>query len=88
MSVDPEIKFSLVRKGYDPKEVDDAFDEMQREIEALRRENRQYLDAIKKYNTVLQKVAASTKQLEETRAQERRRLEALRNRSAGYSNEN
>ena len=76
MSVDPQIKFSRVWKGYDPKVVDVAFDEMQYEIEELKQVNRYLLNIVKQYDIKLMQLAKSTKQLEEERASEFQRLSA------------
>ena len=74
MGVDAQIKFSRVRKGYAFKEVDDAFDEMQREINELKAENSRLLDLVKEYTVKIQMIADSTKRLDEERAAERLRL--------------
>ena len=78
MSIDPQIKFTRARKGYDPKEVDITLDEMQEEIADLRQQNRRLSEAIAQYNTRIERFEGGSKLLEQEQASENQRLETIR----------
>jgi len=76
MSIDPEVKFERARKGYDPQEVDAAFDAMQEEIEELKRQNLTLTSAIRQYGEKIGQFEDGSRRLEEERAKESQRLAA------------
>ena len=65
MKIDPNIRFKRVLKGYDPREVDEAFDVMQSEITSLS-------NIIGQYDRKIQQLADSTRRLEEARMRKAR----------------
>ena len=67
MSVDPQIKFSRAFKGYEPREVDAVFDEMQREINELKH-------TISQYDGKIRQLADSTALLEQEWAKKSPRI--------------
>ena len=79
MSVDPNIRFTRVRNGYNPQEADSVFDEMQREIDELKRDKQALNNTIRQYNEKTRQLADSTKQLEEERSRESLRLTGMIN---------
>ena len=79
MSIEPQIKFSRVRKGYDPQEVDAVFEEMQREINGLRGDNQGLYQTIGQYDSKIRQLTESTEKLEQERIRESLRLTGLMN---------
>ena len=79
MNVDPNIRFTRVRNGYNPQEVDSVFDEMQREIGELKSDKQSLNQTIRQYNEKTKQLADSTKQLEEERCKESLRLTGMMN---------
>jgi len=72
MGIDSEIKFKRTRKGYDPKDVDNAFDVMQSEIDDLLLQNRELSGAITQYDKKIKQLEDGTRQLEQERPRETR----------------
>jgi len=74
MSVDSNIKFTRARKGYDPQEVDTAFDEMQKQIENLEQQQDILSDTLAQYDKKIRQFEAGTKNLEDARTKESLRI--------------
>ena len=82
MSIDPQIKFSQIRKGYNPQEVDAVFEEMQRVVNELREEKQALTQTIGQYDSKLRQLVQSTQRLEQDRVKESLRLTGLMNSAA------
>ena len=55
MSIDPSMKFTRVKNGYDPAEADAVFDEFQRQISTYKNQIRELSEIIGQYDN---KIAA------------------------------
>ena len=78
MRIDPQVEFKRARKGYDPQEVDVAFDTMLDEIKDLEQEKFTLLDAITQYTAKIEQFADAERRLEEEMDKGVRRLPAVR----------
>ena len=77
LSVDQNIIFSRAFKGYDPEEVDAAFDEMQKEIIDLKHRNGLLIDELNQHTDKLQEFTNRIEQVEGERTKESLRLTGL-----------
>jgi len=77
--IDPQIKFSRVRKGYSPQEVDAVFDEFLRQNGDLKNQLKQLGDTVGKYDGKIEQLTLSTKRLEEERIKESLRMSGVMN---------
>jgi len=79
LRVDPNIKFSRARRGYDPQEADVVFEKMQREIDDLQQEKQLLNYTIQQYDEKIRMLDESMKQLEEERCKGNWRLSGMVN---------
>jgi len=77
MNINPEIKFKRVHKGYDPQEVDAVFGEFLRQIEDLKKQNKELNGVISKFNEKINQVESNTHRLEQERAQANLRVTSI-----------
>jgi len=77
MNVDSSIKFSRAFNGYDPKEVDAAFDGMQHEIDSLKVHNQNLNHYMVQYDNRVKQLAENTRLLEEERSKESQRIAGM-----------
>ena len=70
MSIDPQIKFTRARNGYDPEEVDSLFDEFQLQIVDLKKRNNSLSETIDQLNEKLELLTQNIEKLEYDRVQE------------------
>lgn len=82
MSINPNIKFTQVRKGYDPQEVDTVFDEFQKQIKEHKEQIRDLNHTIEQYENKTALWDKNTKQIEDERIKESLRLTGLMNNAA------
>ena len=74
MPIDPNIKFTRARSGYDPQEVDAAFDQMHKEIMDLTQQKNVLANTVSQYGAKLQQMSENARQLESVRNKESSRL--------------
>jgi len=72
--IDPNIKFTRARTGYDPQEVDAAFDQMHAEIMDLTQQKNVLANTVSQYGAKLQQMNENARQLESARNKENSRL--------------
>jgi len=82
MTVDSSLKFTRVKKGYDPREVDSAFDKLLAEITGLRNHSQALKTTVSQYDDKFRQLAQSTQQLAEERSKESLRVTGLMNAAA------
>ena len=80
LNIDPNIKFSRVIKGYDPREVDGVLDAVFSENAALKQ-------TVSQYEAKIQQLGESTNRLEQERIQESLRLTGLMSNATRMANQ-